>query len=138
MISRSVTRLVALLGTSMPSAGLPGIGAWIRMAAESASARSFCSAVILRTGTPWPGCSSYCVTDGPELTPMTVASTSKLPSVCSISLMFALISSWSLLSHGDRVQQRQIGPDPDPLDLIFAQRRRGLVAARDDRQHGLS
>src|SRR6266566_1463793 len=51
------------------------------------------SAVILRTGTPWPGCSSYCVTDGPELTPITVASTSKLASVPSISLIFALISS---------------------------------------------
>ena len=59
MISRRVTRLVALLGTSMPSAGLPGIGAWIRIAAESASERSFCSAVILRTGTPTPGWSSY-------------------------------------------------------------------------------
>src|SRR5438445_137738 len=93
MISRRVTRLVALLGTSIPSAGLPGMGAWMRIAAESASARSFCSAVILRTGTPWPGCSSYCVTDGPELTPITVASTSKLASVPSISLIFALISS---------------------------------------------
>jgi len=41
MISRSVTRLVALLGTSIPIADLPGIGAWIRMAAASASARSF-------------------------------------------------------------------------------------------------
>ena len=95
MISRRVTKLVALLGTSMPSAGLPGIGAWMRIAAERASARSFCRAVILRTGTPWPGCNSYCVTEGPELTPITVASTSKLASVPSISLMFALISSCS-------------------------------------------
>ena len=94
-ISRRVTRLVDLLGTSMPSAGLPGMGAWIRIAAESASARSFCSAVIFRTGTPTPGWISYWVTEGPELTPITVAWTSKLASVCSITLMLALISSCS-------------------------------------------
>ena len=59
MISRKVTRLVALLGTSIPRAGFPGMGAWIRIAADKASERSFCRAVIFRTGTPWPGCSSY-------------------------------------------------------------------------------
>ena len=67
----------------------------MRMDADRASARSFWRAVTLRTGTPRAGCSSYWVTEGPELTPITVASTSKLSSVCSISRMVFLISSCS-------------------------------------------
>src|ERR1700686_817523 len=41
------------------------------------------------------------------------------------------------LPDGDGIQQAQVRLHPDPLDLIFYQGRCRLVAARNDRQHGL-
>ncbi len=63
----NATMLAAEFGISIPTTGLPGTGAWIRMVgAASASARSFCSSVIRRTLTPRFGCTSNCVTTGPQ------------------------------------------------------------------------
>jgi hypothetical protein len=87
MISRRLTTALALLGTSIPIADLPGIGACSRIGAARASERSFWSAVILRTGTPLAGSSSYWVTLAPELTPRTRAATPKLARVFSIRSM---------------------------------------------------
>ena len=66
--SLNVTAVLSLLGTSIPTAALPGIGASILI---SAAARlSFISSArltILLTLTPCSGWISYLVTDGPQL-----------------------------------------------------------------------
>ena len=66
--SRNATIEFSLLGTSIPMAALPGIGASIRI---SAAARlSFMSSArfsILLTLTPCSGCISNLVTAGPQL-----------------------------------------------------------------------
>ena len=92
--SRSVTRLADLLGTSTPTADLPGIGASIRSGeAARASARSLWRLTIRRTATPSAGWISYWVTAGPGLTPMTLPSTPNVVSVCSMIRTLRLISS---------------------------------------------
>ena len=60
-----------LFGTSMPTAGLFGIGASILMPDEARlSAISSASPVILEILTPAAGCNSYLVTDGPLQVPI--------------------------------------------------------------------
>ena len=77
--SRSITALCSLLGTSIPTAALPGIGASIRISgAARFSLISSESPTILLTFTPISGCSSYLVTVGPQLTFVTLAFTPKL------------------------------------------------------------
>lgn len=56
-----------LLGTSMPTAGLPGMGASIRTPAVARfKAMSSAKLVMRLTLMPAWGCSSYRVTDGPR------------------------------------------------------------------------
>ena len=80
--SRSITPEVSLLGTSIPTAAFPGIGASIRI---SAAARfnliSSANPTILLTFTPVSGCNSYLVTEGPQLTLLIVTFTPKLARV---------------------------------------------------------
>ena len=73
------------LGMTMPTRGWPGIGvSMLIVVAASASARSFSSALIRRTGTPAPGSSANCVTAAPGLISRTRASTLKAASVSSM------------------------------------------------------
>ncbi len=88
--SRSVTMATSLLGTSIPIADFPGIGASIRISlAANANARSSCKLTILLTFTPISGKISYFVTAGPKCTCVTFAFTPKLCNVCSSFLAFA-------------------------------------------------
>ncbi len=80
--SRNVTTLAVGLGTSTPTAALPGIGATIRIdGARMASARSSANAAIRPTFTPGAGATSYCVTTGPVVRPAIDPSTRKVWSV---------------------------------------------------------
>ena len=66
--SLSITAVFSLFGTSIPTAAFPGIGASIlRSATARFSLISSASPTILLTFTPCSGCSSYRVTDGPQL-----------------------------------------------------------------------
>ena len=65
-ISFKSTVAAVLLGTSTPTAALPGMGASMRTrGAARAKARSLERVVIRFTRTPRAGCSSYRVTTGP-------------------------------------------------------------------------
>ena len=76
--SLSATREILSFGTSIPTAERPGIGASIRTSlAANAKAISLCKFTILLTFTPCAGCTSYCVTAGPILICVTLASTPK-------------------------------------------------------------
>ena len=78
-------------GTSTPTAPLPGIGATMRMlCARIASARSLERFAICRTFTPAAGATSYCVTTGPVVRPISSPSTLKVRS--------ASISFWPIRS----------------------------------------
>ena len=78
------TGVCFLLGTSMPIADLPGIGASILTAlAASPKAISSCKFTIFETLTPGLGWISKRVTDGPLVTCNTFASTPKLIKVSS-------------------------------------------------------
>ena len=83
----------ALLGTSMPMADLPGMGASI-LTLSAARRRAISSArdVILLILMPASGTSSYLVTEGPLLILVTVAFILKLSRV-AISLLAPLIIS---------------------------------------------
>ena len=82
-----------LLGTSIPTALLPGIGASILISVVArASAKLSERLNILLTLTPAARLISYEVIVGPLLTPITFASTPKLFSVSCIILMLSLIS----------------------------------------------
>ena len=86
--------LFSLLGTSMPTADLPGIGASILMsAAARLSLMSSVRPTILLTLTPCSGSSSYLVTAGPQLMLVTVTPTPKLCRVCCSLMAVALYSS---------------------------------------------
>ena len=94
--SLSITGEFSLLGTSIPTAGLPGIGASILMsAAARLSLISSDSAVILDTLTPCSGIISYLVTAGPQLTLVTFTFTPKLFKVSwsSFAVLFNSSSS---------------------------------------------
>ena len=86
LLSRSSLRpttVFSLLGTSMPMAALPGMGASIRMSvAARFSLISSESPTILLTFTPCSGCSSYRVTAGPWLMSVIVTFTPKVARVC--------------------------------------------------------
>ncbi|OQA13431.1 MAG: hypothetical protein BWY62_01348 [Firmicutes bacterium ADurb.Bin356] len=89
-MSRSTTVAVSLLGISIPTADLPGIGASIRTrGAASASAISSASAVMRFTRTPGAGASSYLVITGPTLIFTIRAETLKFWSVSTKSLPFS-------------------------------------------------
>ena len=76
--SRIDTPLFTELGTSMPTAALPGMGASIRTwVAAKFRAISSDKLVILEIRTPAAGFSSYRVTVGPRLMSVMVASTLK-------------------------------------------------------------
>ncbi len=82
-ISLKYTVVFSLLGTSIPTADLPGIGASIRIsAAAKLSLISSDSPTILLTLTPCSGRSSYRVTEGPQLILVTVTPTPKFFKVC--------------------------------------------------------
>ena len=82
--SRSITAVFVLLGTSIPTADFPGIGASMRTsAAARLSLISSVNPTIRLTFTPCSGISSYRVTVGPQLTLLTVTLTPKLSSVSS-------------------------------------------------------
>ncbi len=99
-ISRMLTMATILLGTSMPMAGLPGMGASIRTpVAERLRAMSSASPVTLLIFTPAAGCSSYRVTAGPRETSMIRACTPKLLRVFSSSS--ALLRSSRVVSTWD-------------------------------------
>ena len=74
----------SLLGTSIPTAAFPGMGASILMPlAARLSAMSSARFTILLTFTPWLGETSYLVTVGPLFICITLASTPKLFNVSS-------------------------------------------------------
>ena len=85
-----MTAEFSLLGTSIPTAAFPGIGASIRIsAAARLSLISSESPTILLTFTPISGWSSYRVTEGPQLTLVTVTFT---PKFCRICCSFIAVS----------------------------------------------
>ena len=82
-MSPRVTRFGLEFGSSTPTACLPGIGARMRISVvASAYERSSLSAATFETFVPGASWSSKRVTRGPEIWPMTVASTPKFASVC--------------------------------------------------------
>ena len=89
--SLKYTLPASLLGTSIPIAALPGIGASILMsAAARLSLISSDKETILLTLTPCSGCNSYLVTVGPQLISVIVTLTPKVSSVscnlCAVTL----------------------------------------------------
>ena len=107
MISRIVTMDFALLGTSIPIADLPGIGASIRtLVAARRRAISSERLVILLILTPASGTSSYLVTEGPRQILVTSALILKLSRVeisflapSCISAMLSVEPSFSARSR---------------------------------------
>ena len=92
-ISRRETVSLWLLGTSMPIAGFPGMGASMRTpCAASDRAMSSASPVILETLMPAAGCISYRVTEGPRKIPVMRTVTPKLFSVSTRMPAFSFIS----------------------------------------------
>ena len=82
-----------LLGTSIPIAAFPGIGASILTpSAANPKAISSCKFTILDTLTPGLGCNSNLVTEGPLVTCTTLASTPKLERVSSNLFAFSIKS----------------------------------------------
>src|SRR5213593_3177919 len=89
--SRMCTMRGIGLGTSIPTAAFPGMGATMRSeGARMASARSSASAAMRPTFTPGPGATSYCVTTGPTVRPAIAPSTRN---VCNVSISFCPICS---------------------------------------------
>ena len=74
--SLKLTIVATLLGISTPTAGLPGIGASIRISfAAKANFISSCNCIILLTRVPVSNFNSYLVTDGPIKISLIVAFT---------------------------------------------------------------
>ena len=95
---RKPTTSLTLLGISMPTTSLPGIGASMRMErADRAIARSSARASMRETLTWCSGLTSYWVTTGPELTATTLAGMEKLSSFSSIRRALA---AWSIEPTG--------------------------------------
>ena len=89
--SRMCTMRGIGLGTSIPTAAFPGMGATMRSeGARMASARSSASDAMRPTFTPGPGATSYCVTTGPTVRPAIAPSTRN---VCNVSISFCPICS---------------------------------------------
>ena len=82
--SRKFTGSFLILGTSIPIAALPGMGASIRTpGAASFKAISSAKFTTELTFTPAAGSSSKRVTEGPRVTAITLARTLKSAKVCS-------------------------------------------------------
>ena len=122
---RSGTALKSLLGTSMPTALLPAMGASIRREwAARAIARSSDSASIRLSLMSGAGLTSYWVTTGPALRPTIRAG---IPNPASFLTMISSLRAWTassppgversraVLEHRDRRQ--------DVLDAVLGQRR---------------
>ena len=78
------TITLSLLGTSIPTAAFPGIGASIRISVTARfNLMSSARFVIRFTLTPTSGNNSYRVTVGPQVTSVTSTLIPKLRSVCS-------------------------------------------------------
>ena len=91
---RMETAVFLWLGTSMPTAGLPGMGASIRTSATARfRAISSASEVMRLIFTPAMGCSSYRVTEGPREISSTRVRTPKLSSVSTSFWALAFSSS---------------------------------------------
>ena len=110
-MSPSVTRFGLGLGSSTPTACLPGIGARMRISVvASAYERSSLSAATFETFVPGASCSSKRVTRGPEIWPTMVASTPKLASVwTSASAMRAPWSAFGPLPGGEARSRSRSG-----------------------------
>ena len=94
---RMDTALRLWLGTSMPTAGLPGMGASMRTSATARfRAMSSASEVMRLILTPAMGCTSYRVTDGPREISSTRVRTPKLSSVSTSFWALAFSSSSAL------------------------------------------
>ena len=101
--SLKYTLPASLLGTSIPIADLPGIGASILMsAAARLSLISSASETILLTLTPSSGFNSYLVTAGPQLISVISTLTPKFWSVC-LSVIAVFLFSRSRLADDDFV-----------------------------------
>ena len=93
-ISLTATGIIDLLGSSIPTVFLPGIGACIRTSlAPNSRAISLFKAVILESLVPDFISNSYCVTEGPILAATTFPSTPKSLITFSNSVTFVLIES---------------------------------------------
>ena len=93
-ISLIETGLITLLGSSIPTVFLPGIGACIRTSfAPKAKAISLLIPVILETLVPDFTSNSYCVTAGPIFAATTLPSIPKSIKTFSSSLITCLILS---------------------------------------------
>ena len=108
---RMETAVFLWLGTSMPTAGLPGMGASIRTSATARfRAISSASEVMRLIFTPARGCSSYRVTDGPRLISIIRVCTPKLDSVfTSRSALCVSSSSTPFSSVGCCLRKRLRG-----------------------------
>jgi len=94
---RMDTALRLWLGTSMPTAGLPGMGASMRTSATARfKAMSSANEVMRLILTPAMGCTSYRVTDGPREISSTRVRTPKLSSVSTSFWALAFSSSSAL------------------------------------------
>ena len=94
--SRKPTIVVDLLGTSIPTAAFPGIGASMRTPATAIlKAISSARLIILLTFTPAAGRNSYCVIAGPQLTftifPFTPKSFNVFSSCSTFCIMAAMV-----------------------------------------------
>ena len=91
---RIYTGVFLWLGTSMPTAGLPGMGASMRTSATARfRAISSASEVMRLILTPAMGCTSYRVTEGPREISSTRVRTPKLSSVSTSFWALAFSSS---------------------------------------------
>lgn len=95
MISRRPTISENSLGTSIPTAALPGIGASMRISEVARlRAKSLDRLTNLLTLTPGSSCNSKRVILGPTLTSMILALTPKFFKVSSMILAFLMTSSF--------------------------------------------
>ena len=93
-----------MFGTSMPTAGLPGMGASMRTPAVARFRAMSSARLVMRlTLIPAWGCSSYRVTDGPRQMSSIVVLTPKLSSVLTRMSAFFFISRAAPASSSGRV-----------------------------------
>ena len=109
---RIKTGVFLWLGTSMPTAGLPGMGASMRTSATARfRAISSASEVMRLIFTPAMGWTSYRVTEGPREISSTRVRTPKLSSVSTSFWALAFSSSWApgSLSSADFSNSSMLG-----------------------------
>src|SRR5256885_683179 len=104
------------LGTSIPTAALPGMGATMRSdGARIARARSSAREAMRPTFTPGPGATSYWVTTGPTVRPAIEPSTRN---VCRVSMSFwpicSICTSPASVSSGGAGVNKSIGGGGNP------------------------